>query len=120
MENFEFEEKFNPWSIESLEDFHFYCCPQCEFRNLSKSEFIKHAVMEHPDSQDVIDKLEGKKGIKREIPDFEPKKLQKVKVSWVSDLEVPQVIDFEEVIPSRNQSDNARWTDKMSCVTPQK
>ena len=61
LENFEFEEKFNPWSIESLEDFHFYCCPQCEFRNLSKSEFIKHAVMEHPDSQDLIDKLEGKK-----------------------------------------------------------
>ena len=60
-ENFEFEEKFNPWNIESLEDFHFYCCPQCEFRNLSKSEFIKHAVMEHPDSQDLIDKLEGKK-----------------------------------------------------------
>ena len=60
-ENFKFEEKFNPWNIESLEDFHFYCCPQCEFRNLSKSEFIKHAVMEHPDSQDLIDKLEGKK-----------------------------------------------------------
>ena len=71
-ENFEFEEKFNPWNIESLEDFHFYCCPQCEFRNLSKSEFIKHAVMEHPDSQDLIDKLEGKKhlnSVTEAIPD---------------------------------------------------
>ena len=107
-ENFEFEEKFNPWNIESLEDLHFYCCPQCEFRNLSKSEFIKHAVMEHPDSQDAIDKLEGKKGMKSEKRD-----LKKVKVSWVSDLEVPQLIDLEDMTP-RNQSDDARRKDKMS------
>ena len=77
MENFEFEEKFNPWSIESLEDFHFYCCPQCEFRNLSKSEFIKHAVMEHPDSQDVIDKFRRKERNKKRNTRFRTKETTK-------------------------------------------
>ena len=99
MENFEFEEKFNPWNIESLEDLHFYCCPQCDFRNLSKSEFIKHTVMQYPESQDVIDKLEGKKhlkGIKWEICESIPHK---------SDLKVPKISEFEEIIP-KNQKDD--------------
>ena len=61
MENFEFEDKYNPWEVQNLEQFHYYCCPECDFRNLDKSVFIKHACMDHPRSHDVIDKLEGKK-----------------------------------------------------------
>ena len=55
-EGFEF---FNPWNVKSLDDFLFYCCPECEQRNINKSDFIKHVVTNHPKSQEFIDLLEG-------------------------------------------------------------
>ena len=59
-EDFEFEEKFNPWNVTSLDDFLYYCCPECDTKTVTKSEFIGHAVNNHPRSQDIIDSLEGK------------------------------------------------------------
>ena len=61
MENFEFEDKFNPWDVNNLDDFRFYYCPECDFRNVTKNDFIKHAVTSHPKSHDVIDKSFRKK-----------------------------------------------------------
>ena len=59
-EDFEFEDKYNPWDVKSLDDFLFYCCPECDHKSITKSVFIKHAVNNHPRSQDVIDSLESK------------------------------------------------------------
>ena len=59
-EDFEFEDKFNPWTVKSLDDFLFYCCPECDHQSITKNAFIKHAVNNHPRSQDVIDSLESK------------------------------------------------------------
>ena len=72
------EEKFNPWNVENLEEFHFYCCPECEFRIGIKGEFINHAVVKHPRSHDVIDKLEGKKNLDE----------HKVKKESIDDIEI--------------------------------
>ena len=48
-EDFVFEEKkFNPWDVQSLEEFHYYCCPECPFKNVNKTYFIEHAVTTHP------------------------------------------------------------------------
>ena len=58
--------EFNPWNVTSLDNFRFYCCPECDTKNVTKTEFIKHAVIQHPKSQNVIDTLEGKKTIKSE------------------------------------------------------
>ena len=65
-EDFEFEEKHNPWDVSSLEKFRFYNCPECDTKNVSKTEFITHAVKNHVRSQDVIDRLEGKKSLKKD------------------------------------------------------
>ena len=63
-EDFEFEEnKFNPWDVQSLEEFHYYCCPACPFKNVNKTDFIKHAVTAHPQSQSVIESLEDNKNV---------------------------------------------------------
>ena len=59
-EDFEFEDKYNPWTdgVSSLEHFRYYCCPQCDDRVLSKSDFIKHALDTHPKSKALIDTLD--------------------------------------------------------------
>ena len=60
-EDFEFEEKYNPWDVRSLEEFHFYCCPACPFKNVNKTDFINHAVSAHPESQSSIEFFNGNK-----------------------------------------------------------
>ena len=63
-EDFEFEEKkFNPWDVKSLEEFRYYCCPSCPSKNVDKTNFIKHAVTTHPESQSTIEGLEDNKAV---------------------------------------------------------
>ena len=58
-EDFEFEEKkFNPWDVKSLEEFRYYCCPECPSKNVNKTDFISHALAAHPKSQSTIEVLE--------------------------------------------------------------
>ncbi len=38
----------NPWAIENLDDFLFYCCPQCDHKVKSKHLFLNHAFVNHP------------------------------------------------------------------------
>ena len=57
--NFEFADKYTPWNVTSLDDFLFYCCPECENRTVTKGDFIQHAVNHHPRSQNIIDSLEA-------------------------------------------------------------
>jgi hypothetical protein len=40
--------KLNPWAVESLEAFLFFCCPECPDRSLTREAFINHALVEHP------------------------------------------------------------------------
>jgi hypothetical protein len=46
--SYEVDEKINPWAVEQLEDFLFFCCPECPDRSSTKAIFINHALMEHP------------------------------------------------------------------------
>ena len=43
----------DPWIIQNnLDDFLFYCCPECDIIKLkSKEKFIIHALNEHPKSK---------------------------------------------------------------------
>ena len=88
-EDFEFEDKYNPWidGVSSLEHFRYYCCPQCDDRVFSKSDFIKHALDTHPKSKALIDTLdidkssasnnqETRKRPNEEEPIFAPKILK--------------------------------------------
>jgi hypothetical protein len=40
--------KHNPWAVESLKEFLFYCCPACPDRCVTKKTFINHALIKHP------------------------------------------------------------------------
>ena len=43
----------NPWLVESLYDFSYFCCPECPEKWQEKQDFINHAFSFHPKS-DVI------------------------------------------------------------------
>ena len=38
----------NPWIVENIEAFHYYCCPECSEKYQKCEDFQKHAVSHHP------------------------------------------------------------------------
>ena len=42
----------NPWTFSSLEDFLFYCCPECPFKISNSISFTNHALKYHPKAKD--------------------------------------------------------------------
>ena len=44
----EAEHKLIPWCVGSLNEFLFYCCPECDTKSPSEKLFLSHAVSEHP------------------------------------------------------------------------
>ena len=43
-----FPEIYNPWIVGRLEEFLYFCCPECDERNQSKELFLQHALEHHP------------------------------------------------------------------------
>ena len=41
----------NPWSVRNLEEFQYYCCPECNLKDHSRENFLEHALNQHPNSQ---------------------------------------------------------------------
>jgi hypothetical protein len=38
----------NPWHVESINDFSFFCCPECVYRSKADIDFEAHAIKTHP------------------------------------------------------------------------
>lgn len=38
----------NPWTVESIYEFSFFCCPECDTKCSNKQEFVNHAFQTHP------------------------------------------------------------------------
>ena len=41
----------NPWVVENIEAFRFYCCPECDFKQNDEDYFIRHAMDSHNKSK---------------------------------------------------------------------
>ena len=41
----------NPWIVENIEAFHFYCCPECDFQSKNGDYFKRHAMESHKKSK---------------------------------------------------------------------
>ena len=54
-------ENFNPWTVNSLDDFLYFCCPECDISRetiyQSKELFIQHAMDHHPMAKDTLQLL---------------------------------------------------------------
>ena len=54
----EFEEEFNPWNVSNVEEFLYFCCPECDFRTEISSgriSFMRHALSAHPRAKNLIE-----------------------------------------------------------------
>ena len=51
-------ETSNPWNVEDIAQFLYYCCPECDSKQKTKSEFIAHAFDVHPNSRNFLPLLE--------------------------------------------------------------
>lgn len=50
------ERSNNPWEVENVEDFLYFCCPECDVKNHSRDHFLKHAFDQHPKSKEYLEK----------------------------------------------------------------
>ena len=50
----------NPWAVEQIEDFLYFCCPECDTKNKSKDSFLEHALNQHPSSKETLLKVSVK------------------------------------------------------------
>ena len=42
---------WNPWTVKCLDEFLFYCCPECDIKDQNRSIFLNHILNEHPISK---------------------------------------------------------------------
>ena len=73
----------NPWEVRQLEEFLYFCCPECDQKCQTKDSFLQHALGQHPKAEPClkqfqIDKVEAAEEqvyprveIKEEVDDFE-------------------------------------------------
>ena len=36
----------NPWDVYNLDEFLYFCCPECEIKKPNRIEFVKHACVQ--------------------------------------------------------------------------
>merc|ERR1712098_980447 len=48
------EKLINPWSVHSIYDFSYFCCPECDGKWQYKQDFVDHAFKTHPKSIDSL------------------------------------------------------------------
>ena len=41
----------NPWEVENIKAFSFYCCPECDFKSKKGNYFKRHAIESHNKSK---------------------------------------------------------------------
>ena len=58
----------NLWLITDIEEFHFYCCPECQFKDHSNEIFVNHVFQAHPYAKKFLE-------INQFIDDNESKKI---------------------------------------------
>ena len=47
----------NPWSVSNLNEFLYFCCPECDLKDHSKEHFLQHALNEHPKAKNWVQKF---------------------------------------------------------------
>ena len=52
------QEMSNPWLVNSIQEFNFLCCPECDYRSKNEAMFTEHAIGTHPMSKDFFDFME--------------------------------------------------------------
>ena len=46
---------YNPWDVPSLDEYLFYCCPECELKTKEYEAFYTHAVNVHELARETLE-----------------------------------------------------------------
>ena len=46
--------KLNPWAVEALEEFLYFCCPECNIKSTDKDAFVNHVWSNHPKVSNLV------------------------------------------------------------------
>ena len=86
--------ELNPWSVDNIEAFSFYCCPECIFRSKEQNFFEAHALQNHDQSKDFFleDNYETDINIFEENHIEIDPEISKVKFEIKDDLNRPVII----------------------------
>ena len=109
----------NPWSVKNIEEFLYFCCPECNEKDRSKELFLKHALEEHPNSKEcVLNNLDIKNEsltLEYEEPDTEENNSQFYEDEIVK-YEIKEEIDDQNFSDHQNFSDVKNFSDVPSSV----
>ena len=47
----------SPWDVDNLQEFMYFCCPECQEKTRSKDNFLQHALCQHPEAQNYLQKF---------------------------------------------------------------
>ena len=45
----------NPWTVDAVNAFSFFCCPECDYKSKAVPHFISHAAKNHPNAKEFCD-----------------------------------------------------------------
>ena len=98
----------SPWSVNCLEDFLFYCCPECDNREHSREFFLQHAFEHHPDAKEILSLLIGV-NIKPEIPEF---------IDYDNPIEESNNANFDQNLKYEQPIDYKNDLNLLQCPKP--
>ena len=80
----------NPWLVEHLEEFLYFCCPECHVKDQSKESFLEHALNQHPKAKlgQFNFKKEPSENYSKKFPKFQGKK-------YCYDTQTPDLLFFK-------------------------
>ena len=94
----------NPWAVENIDEFLYFCCPECDVKNQSEDLFLIHALDHHPKAKEYIDNFK----IKQEP--YEEDNLDNEEFSNYAepecDIKVEQEIGDQETILKQTVNDD--------------
>lgn len=96
----------NPWQVDDIAAFSFFCCPECVYRAKTVPDFQVHAIINHPNAKDFFERYGDKywqehdENIESaENIDSEPIKI-KVEPEITQDSKLPDIKqDLDLIIP---------------------
>ena len=59
-----------PWNVSTIEEFLYYCCPECDLKTKNHETFLKHAINVHQKAQKAFGHTCHNVSIKAEKEDF--------------------------------------------------
>ena len=121
----------NPWNVPSIQDFLFFCCPECDSKVKNSQDFINHALLLHEDAKDSVSIRNEIRNIEIKINDNkrendqikEPVKISILKRKLEEDPEFTFDTKVQKLEPTKDQDleenelfDDEDWLDEPEGI----